>query len=129
MEKHLSEDTCDPTQRSWRCFHCGETFHAPVEAGIHFGWTQGAETACRLNKSERKLAGTVRYLEAQLARYQSEDSDKDREFHAMQARHSVALREAEQRGYDRGMADMREQGYRLVEERERPDLYNATVST
>lgn len=112
-----------PTKRHWRCFHCGETFHAPAEAGIHFGWHAGAETACRLNKSERKLAGTVRYLEDQLARYQAEDTDKDRAYHALVAKHAVELREAEERGFARGVADMRAHGFRLNEERERPDLY------
>lgn len=121
-------DTYEAPAHGWTCFHCGETFLAQSEARIHFGETIDAEPACRLNKSERKLAGTVRYLEAQLARYRVQDSDADREFYAMQSRHVVELREAEEKGFARGVADMRVNGYRLNEERERPDLYPAPAN-
>lgn len=120
-------DTYEAPAHGWTCFHCGETFLAQSEARIHFGAQIDAEPACRLNKSERKLAGTVRYLEMQLARYRAQDSDADREHYAAQARHAVELRDAEQRGFDRGVADMRAHGWRLNEERERPELYPAAV--
>ena len=35
----------------------------------------------------------------------SEDSDKDREFHAMRASHATALREVEESGYNKGVGD------------------------
>lgn len=45
--------------------------------------------------------------------------------YAMQARHAVELREAEEKGFARGVADMRKHGWLLNEERERSDLYSA----
>lgn len=124
----MSDGTYIAPEHGWTCFHCGETFLAPSLARIHFGAMPDAEPACQLNKGERKLAGTVRYLEEQLARYRAEDNDSDREFHSMRARHAAELRDAEQRGFDRGVADMRKHGWRLNEERDRPDLYPA-IST
>lgn len=114
-------------EHGWTCFYCGETF-APHGVHIqnardHFGHTMDAEPACRIARKDRGLVQHIRELEAQIARYRSEDSDADRAYHALVAKHAAELRDAEQRGFDRGMADMREHGYRLNEERDRPDLY------
>jgi hypothetical protein len=127
----VSEDRYPRPEHGWTCFHCGETFDSTF-AGVraardHFGWTIDADPACQIKRDERQLVFRIRAQEEQLARYQNEDSDKDREHHALVARHAGELSAAEQRGYDRGLADMRKHGYRLVEERERPDLYNAAA--
>ena len=120
-----NHDTYEAPTHGWTCFHCGETFTILSLARNHFGWTIDAEPACRIAQGERKLVGHIRYLEDQIARYLDEDGPKDREMHAMRARHAVELREAEEKGFARGVADMRSHGWRLDEERERPDLYPA----
>lgn len=117
-------------EHGWTCFHCGETFASHgihvQNARDHFGYTIDAEPACKIARKDRPLVHHIRELEAQLQSYQHEDTDKDRAYYALVAKHAVELRDAEQRGFDRGVADMRSHGYRLNEERERPDLYPAS---
>lgn len=45
-------------------------------------------------------------LDAELARYRAEDSDKDRQMAAMACNHGEALRREEEKGYERGVRDM-----------------------
>ena len=85
----------------WRCFHCDEVFRDREAARAHFGDRLLANPACT------ESAGRLREVEALLSRYQEEDSDLDRKYHAMQAEHAVALRRAEEDGYARGLADAR----------------------
>jgi hypothetical protein len=113
--------------KRWTCFHCTETFATAEAARLHFGPDCRSSPACQIKASEGGLVAEIRRLEAKLARYQVEDSDTDRAMYAMQARHAVELREAEDKGFARGVADMRKHGWRLNEERERPDLYPALV--
>jgi len=100
-------DTYMPPPHGWTCFHCGETFMHANTARDHFGPHPGAEPGCvmRLQDGERGLLRRVRSLELELARYRVEDSDKDREMHAMMAAHAMALREEEEKGYARGLRD------------------------
>ena len=58
-----------------------------------------SDAACQINTA------SVREMECQLARYRAEDSDTDRAMYRMQAEHTVALREAEEMGYRRGLVD------------------------
>jgi hypothetical protein len=83
----------------WRCFHCDEIFTDPEDARLHFGNDCMSDAACQINIK------SVREMETLLARYRAEDSDKDREFHRIQAEHTVALRRAEEEGYRRGLVD------------------------
>jgi hypothetical protein len=115
-----------PTQ--FTCFHCWESFDASTLEGQraardHFGWTVDAKPACQIKRDERHLIFRIRTQEEQLARHRAEDSDTDRAMHAMAARHAVELRQAEEKGYARGLADMRKEGWKSKEEVERPDLY------
>ena len=130
----MSDGTYIAPEHGWTCFHCGETFLAPVLARGHFGGDIDAEPACRIARSDRKLVGTIRYLEdqireleAELANYRDEDGPKDREMMRLRGEHVEALTRAEEIGFARGVADMRRHGWRLNEERERPDLYPATA--
>lgn len=113
------------------CFHCWEQFDASTLEGQraardHFGWSIEAEPACMIKRDERQLVFRIRALEEQLQRYRDEDGPKDREIRALLCKHATELREAEERGFERGIADMREHGWCLKEELERPDLYPVT---
>jgi hypothetical protein len=100
------KDVFPPPAHGWTCFHCDETFCIVALAMDHFGVDQGAEPACKIKVGdERNLVSRIRDLEAQLARYRAEDSDTDRAMYRMQAEHLVALRRAEEAGYERGMRD------------------------
>lgn len=102
-------DTYPRPAHGWTCFHCGETF-----PGDHFGWRRARDhfgydvlddAACRLKAEEEGLLQKLRRAQVELRRYYAEDSDKDREFHAMRADHEAALRRAEELGYERGLRD------------------------
>jgi flagellar biosynthesis/type III secretory pathway protein FliH len=104
----------------WTCFHCGETFRTVGGARDHFGADQSADPACRIKVGdERGLVMALRRAEAELARYRAEDSDKDREFHAMRAGHAQALLREEERGYERGLRDGLEEAARIAEQQDR----------
>lgn len=84
----------------WRCFHCDEKFHTVKTAKAHFG-PRGSKPACQVD------AIHLREIESELSRYRSEDTDLHRQFHALEAKHSVALMRAEELGYERGLQDGR----------------------
>lgn len=107
----------------WRCFHCSEICATEAHAREHFGGVRGALTACELKSSDRHLIEVIRDQEEQLERYRAEDSEIMRAMRCQSGEHAEALRAAEEKGYARGIADMRKDGWRLTEERERPDLY------
>lgn len=95
----------------WKCFHCGEEFadnmHGQRLAAEHFGTDQLATPGCvmRLQAGEGGLLRRVRVLEEELRRYRSEDSDKDRELHAITAKQARALLGEEEKGYGKGLRD------------------------
>lgn len=88
----------------WHCFHCAAHFRTVRGARLHFGETPDREPACLIGVSK------VRAMEEELDRYRREDSDKDREFHAMRGAHATALIRAEEEGYAKGLADGRALG-------------------
>lgn len=88
-----------PQTTEWRCFHCDEIFTDPKDARLHFGDDCMSTAACQID------VAAVREMEIQLARYRSEDSDKDRDMYRMQAEHTIAMREAEEKGYRSGLID------------------------
>lgn len=99
-------DTYDIPKDGWVCFHCGERFTTPGGARDHFGGTIYALAGCQIKVGEeRGLLMALRKAEDELARYRNEDSDKDREMHAMRAQHVVDLRREEEKGYACGLAD------------------------
>lgn len=89
----------------YRCYHCGDTFMG-VDARNHFGTDQTSDPACKIKLAgEFALLRMLREQEDQLARYRAEDSDVMRSMWAMQDDHRRAVTDAEQKGYDRGLAD------------------------
>ncbi len=110
----------ETTQRDrrvhWRCFHCGDTFTRAQErwAREHFGAAEGEESVCLIRSAgENALLTALRHAQDELARYRAEDSDLMRALWAMQADHAVALRREEERGYEKGMRDVRAEGLTL----------------
>lgn len=92
----------------WRCFHCGDLFVVEIDARNHFGATQDAEPACKIKMAgEFALLTALRNAEELLASRQSDDTDTIRAMHSMQADHATALRREEERGFARGVADVK----------------------
>ncbi len=96
----------------WKCFHCDEVLRTESCARLHFGSDAECTPACQI-----KMAGEYALLEAlrnaEDARRKawkavsSEDTDAIRAMHAMQSNYEVRLRQAEEQGYAKGLADGR----------------------
>lgn len=112
-------DTYPTPKHGWVCFHCGEAFPGNFAgsraAREHFGALPDAIPGCRLRMraGEKSLLRRIRWLEGELselrARVAAEDTDKDRTLYAMAADHSQALIREEEKGYARGVADVRKE--------------------
>lgn len=109
-------DTYPSPAAGWTCFHCGETFHHQIPARRHFGADPAAEPACRIKgREENGLVIALRAAEADLARYQAEDTDLHRQIARMSSEHAIALRREEEAGYARGLRDEQERALRIVD--------------
>lgn len=100
--------------RQWRCFFCDVVFTRRRDAAEHFGCDDACEAdvpACRIAAHEGHLVTYIRRLERELRRYVREDSDVMRAMMTLESEHAGALLAAEERGYARGVADMKAQGY------------------
>lgn len=98
-------------RKQWRCFHCDEVFTSPKWAAEHFGFDQGEAPACKLASHEGHLVTYIRRLEAEIARYRQDDSDVMRSIMSLECDHRQALLRAEEKGYEKGVRDMKAQGY------------------
>lgn len=99
-------------RHGWTCFHCGDTFTTPGAARQHFGFDPTYDPACRIKLDEER--GLVRALRSTERKYRelleqtcSEQGAVAREFYELASKHSAALRQAEEQGYERGLADGR----------------------
>lgn len=100
-------------QKQWRCFFCDEVFKRYKDAAEHFGCDDACEadiSACKIAAHEGHLITYIRKLERELRRYVTEDSDVMRSIQALECEQAAKLRDAEKRGYARGVADMKTQG-------------------
>lgn len=98
-------------RKQWRCFHCDTVFRSAACAAIHFGADEAATCACVL-PHEQHLVDHIRDLEEQLAGYRAEDSKILRAIYTLEADHRQALIRTEEAGYNKGVQDMKAQGYR-----------------
>jgi hypothetical protein len=98
------------SRKQWRCFHCDAVFTSRHEAGIHFGADMAGTCACVL-PHEQHLVKHIRDLQAELDRYRAEDSDVMRSIMTLEADHRQALIREEEKGYERGVRDMKAFGY------------------
>ncbi|MGO1304565.1 MAG: hypothetical protein ACTMKV_07245 [Sphingomonas parapaucimobilis] len=97
---------------SWRCYHCGETFTDDRCARLHFGRDEDSAPACQIKAgAEQGLLGALRdaeYAAADARRAIADEStDAAKAYYAQATRHASALRNAEEAGYERGLADGR----------------------
>lgn len=98
-------------RKQWRCFFCDAVFTRRQDAAEHFGADQGDTPACCLRDHEHHLVAYVRRLEGELKRYRAEDSDVLRALYAMECDQARLLREAEEKGYAKGVQEMKAQGH------------------
>ena len=97
-----------------RCFHCGDAFADEHSARLHFGRDEDSAPACQIKAgAEQGLLGALRQAEYAAAdamrAIADECTDASRAYYAQMTRHNQALRNAEELGYERGMADARAQ--------------------
>tara|TARA_R100001244_G_scaffold2541_1_gene3939 strand:+ start:13123 stop:13446 length:324 start_codon:yes stop_codon:yes gene_type:complete len=83
----------------WRCFHCDEVFTDEDAAREHFGTVECEDPICGVT------AERYREVERQLASFLSETDAASTTFYRLGAEHAAKERAAEQKGYDRGLAD------------------------
>ena len=98
----------------WTCFHCGETFTTPGGARNHFGFDPSTDPACRIKVgAERGLVMALRKAEEECARLMhliaDECTDAAKAYYGQMSRHRAQLIEAEEAGYERGLADGRKE--------------------
>lgn len=98
--------------RQWRCFHCGDVFTSEQSARLHFGRDEDSKPACVIKAgAEQGLLGALReaeYAAADARRAIADEStDAAQAYYAQATRHAAALRNAEEAGYERGLADAR----------------------
>jgi hypothetical protein len=94
--------------KAWRCFHCGEIFVDEFEAKIHFGISEYSIPGCILQVAakDRNLLYAMREMEAERARYCSEDTDLHRNIYELLSRLHTEVRRAEEEGFARGIEAM-----------------------
>lgn len=97
---------------AWRCFHCGDVFTDESCARLHFGRDEDSQPACIIKAgAEQGLLGALRAAEYEAADARraiaDECTDAARAHYAQATRHDQALRNAEELGYERGLADGR----------------------
>lgn len=96
-------------EREWRCFHCDEVFTDEHCAREHFGKYENQVPACQIKGSDRGLLGALREAENDAAdawhAVLSESTDAAKSYFSQNNRHQRQLREVEQIGYERGLAD------------------------
>lgn len=98
-------------RKQWRCFFCDEVFTSRRWAAEHFGAQQGETVACKLSSHEGHILAALRKAEDELARYRADDGDLMRSIYALEADKNVAVRQAEERGYAKGIEEMKAQGF------------------
>lgn len=96
-------------KKEWRCYHCDQVFNNKWAAGIHFGADQAWTCACVL-PHEQHLVEHIRDLQGQLDEFRDDRDKVMRSIMTLEAEHVTALRQAEERGYAKGVDDMKAQG-------------------
>ena len=88
-----------------RCFHCDDVFTDKAAAHDHFGFDEGCTPACKLASGLAGMVTLIREQEDELRNHRMEETASYREFYALGADHSQALRREEEKGYARGLRD------------------------
>lgn len=99
-------------RKQWRCFHCDEVFTRPADAHLHFGSDDGARPACQIKSHEGHLVRYIRQLEDRLITYMNDAHPQLQAIMTLEGDFARAVRDAEEKGYERGVRDMKALGYR-----------------
>lgn len=93
------------SRKQWRCFYCDAVFYSAKTAAIHFGEDGATTPACKLSSVEGHLVDYIRRLEAEIESNRREDHEMMLAAMAMDSESRAAARIAEEKGYDRGVAE------------------------
>lgn len=97
---------------AYRCYYCKELLDA-AEASIHFGDHGDSKPICIIQGSTAHgLAVRVRELEKDIAEFRSETDPVSRYWYDLQSKHHREVREAEESGYAKGLADAKKESDR-----------------
>lgn len=96
-------------RKEWRCFHCEESFTDSDKAAEHFGKSMYQKPICQID------AARYREMEEYVRRAADEDTDALRQVGRLESDHRTALIREEEKGYARGMADIRKESTPIVE--------------
>lgn len=107
-ETDLSRREAAEEMRVWRCFHCDEVFTDRDEAADHFGVQidgLAEDCACKLTQDQKGIVHMLREAWDELRSYHQEETRLIHEVEVIVSRHTVALRNEEEKGYERGLRD------------------------
>jgi hypothetical protein len=100
--------------KEWRCFFCDDVFTDREAAALHFGCFDSCEpdvTACKLMAHQQHVLEYIRGLEEEVRLYQAENYPAIKAMYALEDDMRRAVKAAEEKGYARGVDDMRKQGF------------------
>ena len=101
-------------RKQWRCFFCDDVFTSHKAAALHFGAFDSCEpdtTACKLMAHQEHVLEYIRGLEDEIRLYQAENHPMLKAMFTLEADHRQALIRAEESGYNKGVQDMKAQGF------------------
>lgn len=103
--------------KSWRCFWCDEVFFNREAAAEHFGeYEDGISDtpACKITVEEGPLITYIRKLHKEISGYHQMDNELFRCIEILEGEKEniirTGFRDAEEKGYNRGVQDMTKQG-------------------
>lgn len=107
------------SKKKWRCYFCDEVLTTKEKAALHFGVFESCEpdeVACKmLSKPQEAIAKYIRELEGQVRELQEQVHNETHPLlEALQDAQYEAesrVRNAEEKGYLKGVNDMKAQGY------------------
>jgi hypothetical protein len=108
-EKTDAEEKIVTDEITWRCFHCDEVFTDRLAAAEHFGVDPEAPPVCKIAAVDHGLMRAFREAEHKVEEFlgilHRESSDTERAYRSMRSRYETVIEAAEQKGYEKGLAD------------------------
>lgn len=101
-------------KKYWRCFFCDEIFTTRASAAEHFGTELACESpivACQIKEHEGHLVTYIRKLETELLVWNNESQQIQQAIISLEGTMAENIRKAEDKGYAKGVFDMKNQGY------------------
>ena|SRR5260221_14403103 len=101
-------------RKTWRCYFCDEVFFSREKAALHFGCFDACEAdepACKLMQHQERFLEYVRGLEEEIRQYQAENTPLQKAIWDLSYTIDTKVKEAEEKGYAKGVSDMMKQGY------------------